>query len=393
MTRRNGWITAGVISVVGASLVAAQLMGTVRLNAVAMSIGVQHDSVRAGPDSARIVSFLTAMRTGDPLVCELLSDQVGNFWYDGADDGIGRFTDERKVLKAAKDSVHGRVSGTGAIAALEDALDSSDPCVRRVAAKWLGRSAIGNPRLIQLLEGNSPRVREAAAYAIGESDRERRMSTRSALEKMLQSATGTDGAMAAWALGELRDSASAPALEAALKSRELGVRLAAIQALGEIKQPRSLKVLERLLRSDSHEAARARVARAVGEFEDSSSMTVLAEALSDPSLLVQYAAIEAMEDLDDIEVASAALVKASRSADARLQELAVLALARIHDPRTLEVLLSHVGHANREVRLRVAEALGEIKSPKASPGLLKLLRDPDAEVRKAAVEALGEIEQ
>jgi HEAT repeat protein len=289
--------------------------------------------------------------------------------------------------------VHGRISGAGAIAVLENALDSADPCVRRVAAKWLGRSEIGNPRLIQLLEGNSPRVREAAAYAIGESDRERRMSTRSALEKMLQSGTGSDGAIAAWALGELRDSASAPPLEAALKSRELGVRLAAIHALGELRQMRSLKLLERLVRSDSHEAARARAARAVGQFEDSSSMTVLAEAISDPSPVVQYAAIEAMEDLDDIEVAPAALVKASRAADARLQELAVLALARIHDSRTLEELLSHVGHANRDVRMRVAEALGEIASPKGSPGLMKLLRDPDPEVRKAAVEALGGIEQ
>ena len=219
------------------------------------------------------------------------------------------------------------------------------------------------------------------------------MSTRSALEKMLQSGVGSDGAMAAWALGELRDSASAPPLEAALKSRELGVRLAAIQALGELRPMRSLKLLERLVRADSHEAARARAARAVGQFEDSSSMTVLAEALSDPSPAVQYAAIEAMDDLDDIDVAPAALVKASRAADARLQELAVLVLARIHDPRTLEELLSHVGHASRDVRMRVAEALGEIKSPKGSPGLLKLLRDPDAEVRKAAVEALGGIEQ
>jgi hypothetical protein len=80
MTRRNGWITAGVISVVGASLVAAQLLSTVRLHAGSLSGGFANDSVRAGPDSARIVSFLTVMRTGDPLVCELLSDQVGNFW-------------------------------------------------------------------------------------------------------------------------------------------------------------------------------------------------------------------------------------------------------------------------------------------------------------------------
>jgi HEAT repeat protein len=246
---------------------------------------------------------------------------------------------------------------------------------------------------MRLLSDASPRTREAAAYAIGDGNRERRLTTRPALEKLLQSTTASDGAMAAWALGELEDSASVPALEGALRSPELLVRLAAIDALGNIKDSRSLKALERVLRSDTQAAARAHAAHAVGEFEDNSSLQVLADALSDPSAAVQYAAVEAMENLDDLEKAPPALVRASQSSDARLQELAVLSLAKFHDPLTIDALLAHITHPKKEVRMRVAEALGEIASPKASSGLMRLLRDTDAEVRKAAVEALGQIEQ
>jgi hypothetical protein len=135
MTRRTGWMAATVISVVGVTIVAARLMANSVVHGSYLNLGVHEDSVQAGPDSARIVSFLTAMRTGDPLVCELLSDQIGNFWNSHGDDGVGRFTDARKSVDAAKDSVHGRIAGAGAIAVLVEALNSGDPCVRRELAR------------------------------------------------------------------------------------------------------------------------------------------------------------------------------------------------------------------------------------------------------------------
>lgn len=393
MTRRSGLITATIISVVGVTVVTARLMANAVMHGSDLHVGIHSDSVHAGPDSARVVSLLAALHTGDPLVCELLSDQIGNFWSSRGDDGVGRFGDARKSIDVAKDSVHGRISGTGTLAVLVEALNATDPCVRRVAAKWLGRSTIDNAQLERLLSDASPRTRESAAYAIGEGDRERRLPTRTALEKLLQSGGGTDGAMAAWALGELEDSASVLALAVATRAPELPLRLAAIDALGKIKDPRSLALLERILRTDAQPAARVHAARAVGEFETASSMTVLAAAISDPAPAVQYAAVEAMDGIGDVEIAPPALVQASRSPDAHLAEVAVLALARIHDPLTIDALLAHIAHPSREVRMRVAEALGEMKLPKASGGLIRLLRDPDADVRKAAVEALGEIEQ
>ena len=42
------------------------------------------DHGRAGADSARVASFLTALGRTDPVVCEMISDQIGNFWMSGA---------------------------------------------------------------------------------------------------------------------------------------------------------------------------------------------------------------------------------------------------------------------------------------------------------------------
>ena len=323
---------------------------------------VEHDSLRPGPDSALVTRVLDALGKTEPLVCEMIADQVGNFWTNEGHTGggIGRFADASRTIFGAKDSLSGHSSDAAAIRVMQSQLAAPNACVRRVAAKLLGRSRVPTERIAALMQDRSPLVREAAAYAAGGGSGDRK-GARGALVRLVESGSVAEAAMATWALGELEDSASIPVLTRAARSSEVRVRLAAVWALGSIGNARSV--------------------------------TTFAVALDDASMDVRVAAARALSDVHDLEHAPEALVRAARSTDPRLRAAAAHALAEIHDPATVDVLISLLSSEDRDVRLDVVHALGEIKSTKAQPGLVRALKDPDPEVRKAAAEALGEIRE
>lgn len=345
---------------------------------------------RPAPDSARVASLLTALDGGDPLVCALIADQIGNRWWEDEADAPGRFADARADMLAAKDSLNGRIEHAGTIQLLSASLGHANPCVRRVAAKLLGRSRVETSRLTALLDDASPLVREAAAYAIGSGEQR---GARVALEKVLTQHGAAEAAMAAWALQEEDDSAAVPALERALRHVDARVRVNAAYALGEIDDERSAPALERALTSDSDARARRYAAQAIGELGTHRSLDALSTAIGDRDATVRYAAVAAMGEIDGLEQAPVALRQACTSSDRKLAKLASITVAELHDPTTLDLLISLSTMDDREVRLHIAEALGEIGSPKASDALMRLLKDADAEVRRAAAEALGEIRE
>jgi HEAT repeat protein len=350
-------------------------------------VPVQEDSLRPGPDSTRIATLLDALGSGDRLVCDMFADQVGNFWSN--DDGLGVFSDRAGSSQPAKDSLHGRVRQPKAIALLTSKLSTENACVRRVAAKLLGRSVVTTDRLVALMDDPSPRVREAAAYAIGEGDRGH---AHAALESKLGSRDTSLAAMSAWALAEVHDSASVPALLGAIKSPVARVRMGVIQALGELKNEGTAEAIEHAA-GDSHAGVRHAAVDALGEFGLERSVTVLSTALSDADARVRYAAASALGDIHDLRKAPDALIRAASSSDVRLAEQAVHSLAEIKDPATVDVMIGVLSHPNRELRLNAVQALGEMRSKKAVPGLIRALKDSDPEVRKAAAEALGELKE
>ncbi len=181
------------------------------------------DSWHPGPDSARVATLLSSLASGDCFVCELIADQIGNFWFGGGDDGIGRFADADRPteIMAAKDSLHGHTADARAIDLLVNSLSTDNACVRRVAGKLLGRSRIAPDRLAKLLESPSPRTREAAAYAIGVLGDVK--SARAALEARLAGNDPSEAAMAVWALGEIEDTASVEPLVHAAAAKDVRV--------------------------------------------------------------------------------------------------------------------------------------------------------------------------
>lgn len=358
--------------------------------AMAATPQIIQDSSNTGPDSARVSTLLTSLGSSDALLCDLLTEQIGNFWWNDDANGVGKFADANLTLTLARDSLHGRIGNAGTLRLLTNALAHDNPCVRRFAAKLLGRSRIETAKLVALMSDGSPRVREAAVYAITSGDHR---DAHAALLALLRTGATDEAAMAAWALGEAEDSAAVPELLRGTRAQAARVRLAAVSALGEIKDERSLTDLERALKSDADGAVRARAAHSIGEIGSLRSLDVLAAAIGDAAPIVRYAAVEAIGELHEIEHPPNALLQAARSSDPKLKRLAAMALAEIHDPASLETLLALAVVNDRDLRMKIVEALGSIGSVKANGTLMQLLKDPDAEVRRAAAEALGKISE
>src|SRR5204863_205983 len=137
--------------------------------------------------------------------------------------GLRRFSDAPTRIQGAKDSLAGSVTDPRALTLLAATLGTDNPCVRRVAAKLLGRSAVSAAVLRELLADPSPRIRESAAFASGVGERRE---IRAALEHLLADTSTGPATMAAWALGEIHDPASAPALQGAVHAASPRLRLA-----------------------------------------------------------------------------------------------------------------------------------------------------------------------
>lgn len=405
---------------------------------------------RAGADSARVATLLTALGKTDPVICDMIGDQLGNFWMGGSGAGLGRFSDAPAGVQGAKDSLAGRITDPRALQLLIGTLGTSNSCVRRVAAKLLGQSAVSTTVLGGLLDNPSPLIRESAAYAVGQGGGERR-ELRGTLERRLADTASGPAGMAAWALGEIQDPAAGPALQAGVRSasprvrlasvwalgqfedasyakdivpllrdgdpvmratvaealgqmksprvgaaligaltdRNDAVRLAAVSALGDMEERSAVGPLEGLLLNDSDPEVRRECADALGNLSAARSLDPLAKALGDPDVEVQRAAADAIGDLDDVTKAPAALVRATTSQDLELRRNATHALAHIGDGATVQALVDRLGDDDKDVRLAAVEGLGEMDVAAAIPGLTRALNDRDPEVRRAAAEALG----
>lgn len=364
----------------------ALCIGWLGVAAAAVSLPAQP---RAGADSARVARFLTALAAADPVLCEMVSDQVGNFWMSDHELGIGRTGGARPALRAAKDSISRRVSDPGAIRLLSARLDAEDPCVRHTAAKMLGNSSISDDALTRLLEAPSPLAREAALRAVAMRDRP---ALRPRVERLLTARESAVAAMAAYALGEMEQRASVPVLRRALAHESVQVRVTAAWALGNIDDPAAVADLESLLARDGDRRVKLAAIGALGELQQRRSLDALVAVLEGRDLDLATAAASAIGELRNVETAPPALLRAISSSHRPLQLAALWAAVEIDDPALAPALLPHLRDDDPDVRVAVIEALGELQARIAIPGITRALNDPVADVRRAAIEALAEIE-
>lgn len=320
--------------------------------------GAGQEPRRVGPDSSRVAALLASLTRADPVACEMIADQVGNFWWSDGAVGVGMLGDVRQDVRRAKDSISAPVTEPRAIRLLAATLAHEDPCVRLVAAKMLGNSTTSDAVLIGALESPSARVREAALRAAGERDRP---ALRARVERLLAD-TPEVAAMAAWALGEWEQAASVPALRRSLAHASPRVRVGAAWALGQVEDPAAAEDLERLVARDGDRRVRLVAIRSLGSIEAVRSVPTLVRAAESPDTELRHAALEALLDMDQ------------------------------EDDALVPLFLRFVADRDPEVRVRVIEALGSLGAVEAVPAIKRALEDANPEVRRAAVEALAEID-
>jgi HEAT repeat protein len=206
------------------------------LTAAAATLAVEPpaEMARAQPstsDASRAVQVLDAVRGTSSIACELIVRSLGVGW------SWGRMHREPDAISEHRELAcwaSGELQDPGAIAPLRAALDDSDNCVQKVAARLLGRT--DDPRavdsLLDALASPNPRTRQLAAVGLGYAEAPESFGP-------LMRALGDDAsavrAAAAWALGELEDERAVQPLARLLSDDpEADVRRAAALALGSM---------------------------------------------------------------------------------------------------------------------------------------------------------------
>jgi HEAT repeat protein len=315
-----------------------------------------------GPDSARVESYLAAVRGMEPMYCEMLVDQVGNFWNSSGDFRIGLLAESNRSWEVARDSLYGATTDPAALRREVRGLDDANPCVRRAAAKLLGRSGpAGYNAIREALRSGSERVREAAALAAGQNDEA--VALADDLLRATRDQNPSVVAMATWALSEFEKPEHLNRLAELARHPEVRVRRAAAHGVGHIELPARVVPALLPLLGDDDAGVRYYAASGLGNQEDARAAPQLAQLLSDRDHRVKLAAAEALGDLDDMGQQA---------------------------PAVIDALGRALGDPDPEIRGAIVHALGHIEDQRVTPHLLRALKDTHPEVRKLAAEALGE---
>src|SRR5438552_1808247 len=106
------------------------------LHVLVLSLAAAGGPGRAGADSARVATLLSALAHTDPVICDLIGDQLGNFWMGGEPGRLGRFDDAPNV-QGAKDSLAGTITGPWRVPG--PWVSSKTPVSRRTCCRCSGR--------------------------------------------------------------------------------------------------------------------------------------------------------------------------------------------------------------------------------------------------------------
>ncbi len=222
-------------------------------------------------------------------------------------------------------------------------------------ARMEERRALDLERLTQLARDRNPSIRLRCAEVLG------RVGDPAGVPLLEQLTGDTDDTVAEWAifsLGLVGGESCVPPLRAVLGGTGLQKKARALEALGMSKQRETAPDIAAYL-SNFNSALRSTAAFALYTLGDSTAAQLCATAIFDP--------------------------------DPKVIEMVVYTMGRLgydeYEKRMIELL----GHEEKTVRMRSAEALGRLRSKKAINELYALARDEDRMTALKAAEALVRI--
>jgi HEAT repeat protein len=244
-------------------------------------------------------------------------------------------------------------------------------------------STITTDAALRDLTSPKPRVRAAAAAALGDSEPARRAEVVAALVRAIDDHDLDVRAAAALSLGDLGDAEAIEALILRLDDGVPAVRQCAAMALGRLRARPALEPLRRALASGPPDL-RFQAATSLVEIDPAAAAEPLAAALSDPDPEVVGAAALALGATGDAGVAERlAPLLDHRSPRTRFD--AAYALAELGDQRAVPALVRAA--ADREMAWDAIEGLEAVGAPAADAlaGLLHARElDPEHRLRAAA---------
>lgn len=185
-------------------------------------------------------------------------------------------------------------------------------------------------------------------------------------------------------IGHLRDRSHTSTLLEKLQDRDIGVRIAALRALREIGDPNvAAKLFEAL--SQPSEQIRDLIYEILKDF-GTHSIPYLMDSLSSEYWMGRALAAQALTDMGSEAVYP--LVSALESQDKERRYWAIRILGKMHEPTAYADIKKFLSDPDPEIRMAALESMGYYLNPDALPAMIERFLDPAWVVRKHACRAI-----
>ncbi len=314
-------------------------------------------------DPAAVPALITALKEDvNTYVRSAAAESLGHI---GAAEAIfplmDALHDPSSFVRRAAAIALGQMQAKEAQGALLQSLEDPNFYVRRAAINAIGKLGIPGlgPVLIPLLDTQDSRIQRTVITAL------RRLRTREAIPKMV-------------ALLESYITSPTP--------RDLPVVKSLVIALGELRAREAVPVLVRVVRG--YVGARSLSVIALGQIGDAQAGPVLVEALQDKSTNLQLAVLKSLGRLRYTRAAPSVrhfLVVP----DPRMRRAAALTCGQLGDMESIATLLNMAqSDSSPLVRPAAVAALGEIGDANLAMELLPLVEDTNAYLRASLADTL-----